>query len=121
MPKIKTEALRAGLVVASEVKHMDTMLLVPAGCVITEKHIEILSAWGVSEIEVQACEGVEEAGDILQKLPPELLNEVTARLEGIFWEPKDINPVQAEAFRLALRRKAREALANKEGVHGGQH
>ncbi len=121
MPKVKTDALRDGMVVTAEVKNMDNMLLVPAGCVITERHIHILRAWGISEVEVQAGEGVEDAGDILQELPPEELKELTAGLESIFWEAIDISPVQKEAFRLALRRKAKQACASKECAHDEQH
>ena len=121
MPKVKTEALRDGMVVATEVKNMDNMLLVSAGCVITDKLIGIFSAWGISEVEVQAGEGVEEAGDILQQLPAETLKELTTELEGIFWEAIDISPVQEEAFNLALRRKAKQVFANGNRAHDEQH
>jgi hypothetical protein len=113
MPKIRTEALRAGLVVATEVKNMDNMLLVPAGCVITEKHISILSAWGISEVEVEAGEGVEEVRDILEQLAPERVKELSEGLAAVFWDPVDKHPVQAEVFKLALRRKAQQ-------LHGGK-
>jgi len=121
MPKVKTEALRDGMVVATEVKNMDNMLLVAAGCVITEKHINIFSAWGISEVDVQACDGAEDAGDILQQLPPEMLKELTAELGTIFWEAIDISPVQEEAFKLALRRKAKQVCAGTDRSHDKQH
>lgn len=100
---------------------MDNMLLVSAGCVITDKLIGILSAWGISDVEVQACDGVEEAGDILQQLPAETLKELSTGLESIFWEAIDSSPVQKEAFKLALRRKAKQVLAGKGHSHDEQH
>ena len=108
MPKVKTELLQPGMVVAADVKNMDNMLLMPAGCELTDKHIHILNAWGIAEIQVQACDGADESGDILQKLAPEVRQRLTAELEAIFWEPIDINPVQREIFELVLRRKARQ-------------
>ncbi|HYG35639.1 MAG TPA: hypothetical protein VEC99_12685 [Clostridia bacterium] len=108
MPKVKIESLREGMVVAADVKNMDNMLLLPSGCVITEKHIHILSAWGITEVQVQDCGDTEAAEDILKRLPPEVLNKLTNELQRIFWEPIDKNPIQAETFNLALRRKARQ-------------
>jgi hypothetical protein len=121
MPKVRTEALRDGMVVATEVKNMDDMLLVSAGCVITEKLIDILSAWGISEVEVEACDGVEEPGDILQQLPAETLKELTTELESVFWEAINTSPVQKEAFKLALRRKAKQVSASRGRAHDEQH
>lgn len=106
MPKIKIESLREGMVVAADVKNMDSMLLLPAGCEISAKHVDILGAWGIAEIEVEASEDVEEPQDILQTLAPEVVEQLTKELQVIFWEPADANPVQAETFKLALRRKA---------------
>ena len=121
MPKVKTEALRDGMKVAADVKNMDNMLLVPSGCMITEKLINILSAWGISEVDVESCDGVEDAGDILQRLPSETLKELTAGLESIFWEAIDSSPVQEEAFNLALRRKAKQVLSSRSGSHDEHH
>jgi hypothetical protein len=110
MPKIKAESLLQGMVVTADVKNMDNMLLLPAGCVITERHIDILNAWGIAEIQVEACEGAEDSSDVVQKLPPETLQKLTEELERIFWEPVDKDPVQTETFKLALQRKAMQML-----------
>jgi hypothetical protein len=110
MPKLKIELLREGMIAGADIKNMDNMLLLPAGCVISERHINILSAWGISEIEVQALEDSSEAQDVLQQLAPEKLEELRAELKRIFWEPPDKHAVQAETFDLILRRKARQAL-----------
>lgn len=99
------------MVVAADVKNMDNMLLMPAGCEITEKHIGILSAWGVYEIQVEACDGVEPVTDALQQMPPETLNELKNQLQHIFWDPVEANLVQAEVFKLALLRRAKQTPA----------
>jgi hypothetical protein len=110
MPKVKLESLQEGMVVTSDVKNMDNMLLIPAGCALTEKHINILNAWGIPEIQVQSCDNSEDSGDILQKLPPATLAKITRELQAIFWEPTDKTPIQKEVFDLMLLRAARQAL-----------
>jgi hypothetical protein len=113
MPTIKLESLREGMVTAADVKNMDNMLLIPASTALTERHINVLNAWGIAEIQVQACAEAEEAGDILQKLPKETLDRLTAELKAVFWSPAEKSPVEWEVFTLALRRKARRTLPER--------
>ena len=98
------------MVVTADVKNADDMLLIPAGCALTEKQIDMLSAWGIAEIRVQSEDGADDGGDPLQKLPPETLEKVTGELAANFWTPVDANPVQKGVFDLVLRRKARQML-----------
>jgi hypothetical protein len=69
MPRIKTESLQEGMVVSCDVKNIDNMLLIPAGCNLTERQINILQAWGVAEIDIQDSKALEDA-DPLAKLAP---------------------------------------------------
>ena len=108
MPKVKLASVREGLVVTADVKNMDQMLLIPAGCTLTEKHISVLNAWGIAEIQIESGAAVDDPGDILQEVPPELLAQAREELTRLFWDPIDKTPVQAEVFALALRRKARQ-------------
>lgn len=97
------------MVVATDVKNIDNMLLIPAGCSLTLRQIEILQAWGVSEIDVQSSAAIEEA-DPLTKLAPELVAQMAAEIRSLFWQPDDTNPVFGEIFRVMLRRQARRAF-----------
>jgi hypothetical protein len=108
MLTIKLESLEEGMVVATDVKNMDNMLLIPAGCSLTSKHIEVLSAWGISEILVEARDGTEHPGDVLDQIPEEEMERMRSELALRFWESPDSSTVQQEVFRLILRRKALE-------------
>jgi hypothetical protein len=101
------ESLREGMQVTEEVKNMDNMLLIPAGCIVTERHINLLNAWGIAEIRVESLGETDEASDVLQRLPANVLAKLTDELKLIFLEPVDKHPIQAEVFNLVLRRKAR--------------
>ncbi len=111
---IKSEALQPGMVVARDVKNIDGMLLAPSGCELSERQINILQAWGVTEVEVEAGEEMAKAHDPLAQLPPETLAKLTADLRARFWKPDDFGPVPAEIFKLLLLRQARRIL-NPEG------
>ena len=88
------------------VRNFDDMLLIPSGTPLTERHIQILQAWGVAEIEVQAAGAAEVSGDPLAALAPEALAKMSKELESIFWEPDHSNPLFATIFKLMLRRLA---------------
>jgi hypothetical protein len=109
MPRIKTELLQPGMIVASDVKNIDNMLLIAAGCALTGRQISILQAWGVPGIEVQGPQSAEEL-DPLRKLSPEEVSRISAELKDRFWHPDESDPVHAEIFRLILQRRARRHL-----------
>lgn len=110
MPLRKTESLQPQMVVASDVKNIDGMLLIPAGAALTERQIDILQAWGVTQIDVQASAGVEaDSGDPLTKLPPEVLAKWTEEAKALFWKLDESNLVEAEVLKLMLRRRVQRA------------
>jgi hypothetical protein len=107
MPKIKTDQLKEGMVVKADVKNLDDMLLIPAGCELTPKHIKILNAWGIGEVSVENPGPSEEEPDALAKLSPEAAAKLEAELKQRFWKFDPNDPIQKEVFRLALHRRAR--------------
>ena len=109
------------MVVTADVKNMDNMLLIPAGCIVTEKHINILNAWGVTEVQMESGGAAEVSGDILEQLPAETLEQTRRELSDMFWEPIEKNPVQAETFNLVLRRKARQIVGQQANPHDTEY
>jgi hypothetical protein len=110
MIRVKSDALQPGMVVARDVKNIDGMLLVPSGCELSERQINILQAWGVTDLEVEAGEEVARAHDPLAQLPPETATRITADLRARYWNPGEFGPVPSEIFRLMLLRQARRIL-----------
>ena len=107
MPRVKLESVTEGMIVAADVKNMDDMLLIPAGCELNSRHIKILRTWGVSEIQV---DGEEKGSTTLLKIDPKLLEKLEAELKSLFWNFEKDLPAQQEIFKLALRRRARAVL-----------
>jgi hypothetical protein len=108
--RVKSESLQPGMVVARDVKNIDGMLLAPPGCELSGRQINILQAWGVTEVEVEAGDEIARSHDPLAQLPPETVAKLTADLRARFWKPDEFGPVPAEIFKLMLLRQARRAL-----------
>ena len=104
MPKIKIDSIQEGMVVANDVKNIDNMLLIPAGCTLTERQINILQAWGVAEIEVVATQADDEK-DPFSKLSAEELERVMLEIKERFWQVDEANPVFLEIFKIILQRR----------------
>ena len=102
------------MVVSSDVKNLDNMLLIPSGCKLTARQIGILQAWGVPQIDVATAATTEET-DQLTKMPPEVLEKLTQEVRATFWKADDADPVFAEVFKLMLRRRASRP-SPKDGV-----
>ncbi len=111
MPKVKLEALQPGMVVTADVKNMDDMLLIPAGCELSEKHINILQSWGVTDVEVDSAGSGDASKDPLQQLAPEVLERLKEETKALFWSLNLNNAVEQEVYNLVLRRRVRQMSA----------
>jgi len=106
MARLRKALVEEGMVVVAEVRNGDGVLLIPAGCVLTERHINILEAWGIEEVDVKDSQPGGNA-DPLAGLSPEAIAQLRAEVRARFWEFDRSNPVSAEIFQLLLRRHAR--------------
>jgi hypothetical protein len=111
VPRIKVESLSEGMTVAADVKNIDGMLLIPSGCELKVRQINILQAWGVAEVEIESTAASEAASDPFAKIPPELVASMTAELKALFWQPDETSPVYNEILRLMLLRRAKALTA----------
>ena len=109
MIRVKTDKLQAGMVVAADVANMDGMLLMPAGCEISERHLRILRTWGIPEVAIEGAEGADGSASSLQEAPLAATPEQVERMIARFWSFNRENPVHQEILRLLLRRQSRTA------------
>lgn len=110
--RVKLDDLQEGMKVAMEVKNMDDMLLIPAGCELTARHIRILQTWGITEVSVESTGEESEAVDPLKQVPPEVLERLTEEVRLACPALDKAQAVQAELFRLLLARKVRRFFSN---------
>jgi hypothetical protein len=55
MGRISIDHLQAGMVLAKDAYTFRKQLLLPIATVLTDKNIEMMRAWGVSEVETEGC------------------------------------------------------------------
>ena len=110
MPKLKTDFVREGMVVASDVRNIDNMLLIPCGSTLTERQINTLKAWVVTELDIASAQA-EVKMDFLAEFSPEEVAKLLAELKGRFWEADESNPVFMEIFKWVLQHRVRTHAA----------
>ena len=112
---ITTADIRAGMVLAADVKDRSGRVLLSADTEIAEKQIKILKMWGITEADVK---GVAPAGGGASS-PPGVDAEAFARAEAetsmLFAHTNAEHPAVKELFRLAV---ARTLASKKESTHG---
>lgn len=109
MAKLKVERLQPGMVVGLDVKNMDGMLLMPAGCELSERHILVLKTWGIPEVTVQNVEGGSGAAATPDVTHAAVSPAAVRALKARFWAFEADNPVHQEILRCLLSRKAKGA------------
>jgi hypothetical protein len=107
MPKLKLERLCEGMKVAADIVDSEGMLLVPAGAIITPKHLALLNSWNIREIDVEAGGQTEAPLDAFATLSGDARDKLIAEIQAIFWDPAGKNLIQAAIFQTALQRRAR--------------
>ena len=115
MPKVKLEFLQEGMEVEADVKNMDDMLLIPAGCELTARHIKVLNAWGITEICVKVTGEMEDGNDPLKKLSAEELETLTRKVRGRFFQLEDGVAIHQTMLKTMLTRQAKAILARRCG------
>ncbi len=110
MPRIVVEKAREGMKVVQNITDPDGMLLIPAGCVLGEKHLALLNSWNIAEIDVEEDSSNEPETNILDRFTPEALAALKLKVQARFYHFEESNPIIQEAFRLALLREAAAQL-----------
>lgn len=100
MGRVSAGSLQPGMVLAEDVHTFKGQLLLPAGTILSEKYIEKLMAWGVSEagVEGKSDPTLEEVNASMENLP-ELAAESEA-LDRRFADVSD-DPIMQEILRIA--------------------
>lgn len=78
MARIKVHELEAGMELASDVHDPNGRFLIGEGCVLSEKHLKALQAWGVLSVDIAGVEGGE--SKLSQQLSPEILEKLRAEV-----------------------------------------
>ncbi len=111
MPILKLDNAAPGMILAEPVTNHHNRLLLEAGRRLTERHLRVFKAWGVTVLAVRGGGGDEGAGR--PEAPPAAIDEeLKARFVGLLQDP-----VMAEIMEAAAR-QLQEHRRRKKGAHG---
>jgi hypothetical protein len=84
MGMIRLESVEPGMILANDLKERGGRILLGAGAEISQRHLVIFKAWGITEVDIQGAENkdLEEVPD--QSLDPALLEEIKAQTAELF-------------------------------------
>jgi hypothetical protein len=114
MGKILFEALKPGMSLAGDVIERSGRVLLRAGTEITEKHLDILRKWGVTEVDAVGTTAETPPVD-LEPVDPAILRESEEKAQGLFQHADREHPAVRELLRLCTLRIARQSL--RSGNH----
>jgi hypothetical protein len=109
MGTINLADLQVGMIVASEVQNGNGQLLLPAGTEINQKHLTILQAWGITEVNVQGVSRDEVVAMAAAQIDPAVLSAAEASNQELFRHADQTHPVIKELFTLCVMRKVRQS------------
>lgn len=94
--------VQAGMVLAKDALNFRKQLLLPAGTVLTEKNIETMIAWGVSEVDTEGCSepSLEQVEQHIAEDPK--LAEANAELDHRFADVRN-DPIMKEILAIAKK------------------
>lgn len=101
------DKLSAGMVLKKNVCDRSGRLLLPEGAELGEKHLRIFQTWGISEADIVCDDENDEQGDAtaFDNVDPQLLEQVSQHITGIFSYNDLEDPIIRELLRLCIARK----------------
>lgn len=105
MGVISLDHAEPSMVLAEPVKDRNGRLLIPAGNVLSERHIESMRMWGIMSLSVEGASPGADEGD---QIDPEVVMEAEESVGGLFSTNDLTHPFVSALSRYCVRRKAQD-------------
>jgi len=116
--RVNLDDLEPGMVLAADAVHMNGRVLLNAGACLTEKHLRIFRAWGLTEAQINGSAGEQAAKQAIQNIDPEIVMQTELALRKSFTHmDMDFAPV-AELFRVCVITHAKALDTGGTGESG---
>ncbi len=92
------------MVLRSDVHDSSGRLLIQRGAIIDEKHLKVLSTWGVAEVDVEGDEVVDAA--VVTEIPQEFIEQASQQLRANLIHNDMQHELIKEVFAIAVSRLA---------------
>lgn len=115
MGLINVSDIRAGMILAGEVKDRNGRVLLASGQEITDKHLKIFKMWGVSDANIQGVAQEDVAAQDMASVDAAVYQEAEQLTKELFLHAGTTHPAMNELARLLTMRHVRQIT---EGRHG---
>ena len=106
MGVINLEDLQPDMLLADDVQALNGRVLLRSGSRITEKHIGIFKAWGVTEADISGVSKDNIAASTAEEIDPQVLSLARETAERRFLLSGTAHPLLEELFRITTFRTA---------------
>ena len=108
MGVINLEDMEPGMIIGRDVLTRRGLVLLKAGQEITEKKLEILKTWGITEADIKGVDKEEVLDEKVAEIDPRLLEEATTQARELFKHTDREHLFIKELFHLVTFRLARD-------------
>ncbi len=98
--------IEEGMELAEDIVNLNGRILLKAGFIITERHIQALRAWGIAEANIRGVERDNLDEPSLEAVDPEEIARIDQDLTYLFRKMDLEDPIVAELYRLVRKREA---------------
>jgi hypothetical protein len=105
MGELNINDIKEGMELAEDIVNFDGTILLKAGSIITERHLEALRMWGVTEGNIKGVERDSVNKSLLLSVDPEVVARIDQDLSDLFQKTDLNNPIISEIYRLVKERK----------------
>ena len=118
MGVLNTNDLKVGMILAQPALNKNGTVILGEGSALTEKHINLFKAWGVSEVDIEGVASGQMEREEMQALPPEVIERIDRELDEWF-PPFENNLVVSEIYKIVKKFSLRDAMNGTESQTDG--
>ena len=107
--------VRAGMVLHADVVQSEDRVLIAAGTELTDKHLRMLSMWGVVEVDIEGLSRAELIAKAAAAMSPGERAAVETQVQTLFRHNDRHHPLIERLVELATMRLIRQAAGTPDG------
>ena len=101
--------LKEGMTLAADVKNKHGNIMIRQGMTLSEKHIMLLKAWGISDADVDGFDRDQINEEEMKTVSPEVIEVIENQLRA-FFPSLEGNEIMSEIYRITKKLKIKQVM-----------
>jgi hypothetical protein len=101
--------LKEGMTLAADVKNKHGNIMIRQGMTLSEKHIMLLKAWGISDADVDGFDRDQINEEEMKTVSPEVIEVIENELRA-FFPSLEGNEIMSEIYRITKKLKIKQVM-----------